>query len=183
MLMFMVKWEDTLRWFGQIIYWKNTEDWSARQKNQQNENRCINVLREEWILDTKDGGFPEVTRELKEWGIFLPNLRTGICSLVQLCWPRWHINLFVTSVTLELASFYSLWLDGSLNSGISATGGLFMAKPMRERKYITMMDPFQSRYGNVLSAFLALPALMSDMLWVACTLFSLGKSSVEHSGW
>lgn len=54
---------------------------------------------------------------------------------------------------------------------------------MRERKYITVMDPFQSRYGNVLSAFLVVPALIADVLWVACTLFSLGKSTSSLSVW
>lgn len=42
-----------------------------------------------------------------------------------------------------------------------------------------MMDPFQSSYGSVLSAFLVLPALMADVLWVACTLFSLGETRAK----
>lgn len=67
----------------------------------------------------------------------------------------------------------------SINSVIFSTGGLFFAKPMREKKYITMMDPLQSTYGNMLSAFLMLPALMADILWVAVTVFSLGKSSFK----
>lgn len=46
---------------------------------------------------------------------------------------------------------------------------------MRENKYVTMMDPFQQKYGNVLSSALILPALVADVLWVARTLVSLGK--------
>ncbi|KAM6971791.1 high affinity choline transporter 1-like [Aplochiton taeniatus] len=53
-------------------------------------------------------------------------------------------------------------------------GGFFFAKPMRENKYVTMMDPFQLKYGNVLSSALILPALVADVLWVARTLVSLG---------
>ncbi|KAG7270384.1 hypothetical protein CRUP_024704 [Coryphaenoides rupestris] len=53
-------------------------------------------------------------------------------------------------------------------------GGFFFAKPMRENKYLTMMDPFQIKYGNVLSSALILPALVADVLWVARTLVSLG---------
>ncbi|XP_062334097.1 high affinity choline transporter 1-like [Osmerus eperlanus] len=53
-------------------------------------------------------------------------------------------------------------------------GGFFFAKPMRENRYITMMDPFQQKYGNVLSSALILPALVADVLWVARTLVSLG---------
>ncbi|KAM4604277.1 high affinity choline transporter 1-like isoform 2-T3 [Polymixia lowei] len=53
-------------------------------------------------------------------------------------------------------------------------GGFFFAKPMRENKYVTMMDPFQLKYGNVLSSALIFPALVADVLWVARTLVSLG---------
>ncbi|CAL8331275.1 unnamed protein product [Merluccius merluccius] len=53
-------------------------------------------------------------------------------------------------------------------------GGFFFAKPMRENKYLTMMDPFQIKYGNVLSSALIFPALVADVLWVARTLVSLG---------
>lgn len=53
-------------------------------------------------------------------------------------------------------------------------GGFFFAKPMRENRYVTMMDPFQQKYGNVLSSALIFPALVADVLWVARTLVSLG---------
>lgn len=53
-------------------------------------------------------------------------------------------------------------------------GGFFFAKPMRENKYVTMMDPFQQKYGNVLATALIFPALVADVLWVARTLVSLG---------
>nr|XP_043883335.1 high-affinity choline transporter 1-like [Solea senegalensis] len=53
-------------------------------------------------------------------------------------------------------------------------GGLFFAKPMRDNKYVTMFDPFQKKYGNVLCGALVLPALLVDVLWVSCTLLSLG---------
>lgn len=50
-------------------------------------------------------------------------------------------------------------------------------KPMRENNYMTMMDPFQKKYGNILSSALILPALVADVLWVARTLVSLGGSN------
>lgn len=68
----------------------------------------------------------------------------------------------------------------------TALGGLFFAKPMRDQKYITMMDPFQRKYGNVLSGALVLPALLGDVLWVSCTLLGLGKltnPTCTSSGW
>lgn len=55
-------------------------------------------------------------------------------------------------------------------------GGLFFAKPMRSKRYVTMLDPFQHRYGNMFTAILLLPAMFSDVLWVACILAALGRS-------
>lgn len=65
-----------------------------------------------------------------------------------------------------------MWTERSLPI---APGGFFFAKPMRENNYVTMMDPFQQRYGNVLSSALIFPALVADVLWVARTLVSLGE--------
>ncbi|XP_026213467.1 high-affinity choline transporter 1-like [Anabas testudineus] len=55
-------------------------------------------------------------------------------------------------------------------------GGLFFAKTMRERKYVTMMDPFQIKYGNVVSGILSLALLLSDIIWVTGTLIGLGAT-------
>lgn len=40
--------------------------------------------------------------------------------------------------------------------------------------YMTMMDPFQIKYGNLLSGALVLPSILMDILWVATTLLGLG---------
>ncbi|KAM9803946.1 high-affinity choline transporter 1-like [Neosynchiropus ocellatus] len=53
-------------------------------------------------------------------------------------------------------------------------GGLFFAVPMRERKFVTMMDPFQIKYGNKMSALLSMAPLMSEIVWITSTLISLG---------
>ncbi|XP_033481092.2 high-affinity choline transporter 1-like [Epinephelus lanceolatus] len=55
-------------------------------------------------------------------------------------------------------------------------GGLFFAKPMRDKEYVTMMDPFQIKYGKILSGALVLPSLLMDVLWVTSTLLSLGST-------
>ncbi|CAJ1058501.1 high-affinity choline transporter 1-like [Xyrichtys novacula] len=55
-------------------------------------------------------------------------------------------------------------------------GGLFFAKTMRDRQYMTMMDPFQIRYGNVISGVLSVALVISDIVWVAGTLIGLGAT-------
>ncbi|XP_069045847.1 high-affinity choline transporter 1-like [Lepisosteus oculatus] len=68
-----------------------------------------------------------------------------------------------------------IWALGPLAYVINfVVGGIFFAKPMRSKQYVTMMDPFQQKYGNTLTSFLLIPAFIGDVLWVACVLSALG---------
>ncbi|XP_073338487.1 high-affinity choline transporter 1-like [Pagrus major] len=68
-----------------------------------------------------------------------------------------------------------IWAVMPLAATLAFTvGGLFFAEPMRERKYVTMMDPFCIKYGDRLSGFLSVAPLMSEIIWVTSTLISLG---------
>ncbi|XP_041636364.1 high affinity choline transporter 1-like isoform X2 [Cheilinus undulatus] len=53
-------------------------------------------------------------------------------------------------------------------------GALFFVTPIRSKNYVTLMDPFQEKYGNTVAAFLFIPALIGDILWIACILGALG---------
>ncbi|KAM7365673.1 hypothetical protein PAMP_016588 [Pampus punctatissimus] len=55
-------------------------------------------------------------------------------------------------------------------------GGLFFAKPMREKKYISMMDPFQRKYGKTLTGFLAVIPLICEVVWIPSLMISLGAT-------
>ncbi|XP_075899356.1 high-affinity choline transporter 1-like [Nelusetta ayraudi] len=69
------------------------------------------------------------------------------------------------------------WTVMSLAAMLSLIiGGLFFAKTMRSRKYVTMMDPFQIKYGKVISGILSLGLLLSDIIWVTTTLIGLGTT-------
>lgn len=56
-----------------------------------------------------------------------------------------------------------------------ASGGLFFAKPMRSKGYVTMLDPFQLLYGKRMGGLLFIPALMGEIFWSAAILSALGK--------
>ena len=45
---------------------------------------------------------------------------------------------------------------------------------MREKLYMTMFDPFQDRYGNVMVGLLYLAGMAGDVLWSASILVALG---------
>ncbi|XP_053735207.1 high-affinity choline transporter 1-like [Synchiropus splendidus] len=55
-------------------------------------------------------------------------------------------------------------------------GGIFYAKKMRERKYVTMMDPIQRQFGTAVSGVLSVALLVSDIFWVTSALIGLGTT-------
>lgn len=67
--------------------------------------------------------------------------------------------------SLCLSSWCSLFIPG----------GLFFAKPMRSRGYVTMLDPFQQLYGKRMGGLLFIPALMGEIFWSAAILSALGE--------
>lgn len=55
-------------------------------------------------------------------------------------------------------------------------GGLLFAKIMRQREYITMIDPFQERYGPRMGGLLYIPALLGEVFWSGAILSALGAT-------
>ncbi|KAM4607421.1 high-affinity choline transporter 1-like [Polymixia lowei] len=104
------------------------------------------------------------------------NLVVGIFTMTA----TWIGGGFVTGITesaytpsmglLEVA----IILGGTIASFIIC--GLFFAKPMRDRKYVTMMDPFQIKYGKVPTTVLSVMSVVVDTLWVPTTLIGLGTT-------
>ena len=45
---------------------------------------------------------------------------------------------------------------------------------MRENNYISMMDPFQIKYGKKLTAALAVVPVMAEIIWIPGLLIALG---------
>ncbi|KAI1893978.1 hypothetical protein AGOR_G00129220 [Albula goreensis] len=68
-----------------------------------------------------------------------------------------------------------IWAIGPIGYSLSLViGGLFFIKPMRGKNYVTIMDPFQEKYGDTLTGILLIPSLLADIFWVACILAALG---------
>ncbi|XP_029926918.1 high-affinity choline transporter 1-like [Myripristis murdjan] len=72
--------------------------------------------------------------------------------------------------TILLANRDINWVVGLF----TMTGGLCFAKPMRDRKYVTMLDPFQIKYGKVPAALLSLASVSAEIVWMSSTLLGLG---------
>ncbi|XP_076753581.1 high-affinity choline transporter 1 [Xylocopa sonorina] len=55
-------------------------------------------------------------------------------------------------------------------------GAVLFVRPMRKAEYVTMLDPFQERYGSGVGGLLFLTALCGDLFWCAAVLRALGSS-------
>ena len=47
---------------------------------------------------------------------------------------------------------------------------------MRRRKYVTMIDPFQDKYGVRVGGLMYIPALLGEIFWSAAILSALGAT-------
>lgn len=86
---------------------------------------------------------------------------TGVCKACE----------YVTGDCLHSVALYT---SSHCISNFS-TGGILFAKVMREQGYVTMLDPFQIKYGSRMGGLLFLPALMGELFWSAAILSALGK--------
>jgi len=55
-------------------------------------------------------------------------------------------------------------------------GGVLFAKRMREEGYVTMLDPFQLKYGQRVGGLMFIPALLGEVFWSAAILSALGAT-------
>ncbi|XP_033309945.1 high-affinity choline transporter 1-like isoform X2 [Bombus bifarius] len=61
-------------------------------------------------------------------------------------------------------------------------GAVLFVRPMRKAEHVTMLDPFQERYGAGVGGLLFLPALCGDLFWCAAVLRALGSSLAVVAG-
>ena len=47
---------------------------------------------------------------------------------------------------------------------------------MRRRRYVTMIDPFQDKYGVRVGGLMYIPALLGEIFWSAAILSALGAT-------
>lgn len=53
---------------------------------------------------------------------------------------------------------------------------------MRTEGYVTMLDPFQLKYGQRMGGLLYIPALLGEVFWTAAILGALGMISRPRLG-
>ncbi|XP_028846094.1 high-affinity choline transporter 1 [Denticeps clupeoides] len=82
-----------------------------------------------------------------------------------------------TAEYVYLPGYGLAWAQAPFGYALSlVVGGLFFAKPMRSKGYVTMLDPFQQIYGQRMGGLLFIPALMGEIFWSAAILSALGAT-------
>ncbi|XP_067673226.1 high-affinity choline transporter 1-like [Haliotis asinina] len=70
-----------------------------------------------------------------------------------------------------------VWCQAPFGYALSLIfGGLFFANKMRSEGYVTMLDPFQYKYGERMGGLLYVPALLGEVFWTAAILSALGAT-------
>ncbi|XP_067419634.1 high affinity choline transporter 1 [Emydura macquarii macquarii] len=82
-----------------------------------------------------------------------------------------------TAEAVYVPGYGLAWAQAPIGYSLSlVVGGLFFAKPMRSKGYVTMLDPFQQLYGKRMGGLLFIPALMGEMFWAAAIFSALGAT-------
>ncbi|XP_005149853.2 LOW QUALITY PROTEIN: high affinity choline transporter 1-like [Melopsittacus undulatus] len=82
-----------------------------------------------------------------------------------------------TAEIVYLPSKGLLWVQAPVGFALSLViGGCFFVNPMRSKNYVTVMDPLQETYGNVMGSLLFIPPLLGEVFWFAAILASLGAT-------
>ncbi|XP_009879541.1 PREDICTED: high affinity choline transporter 1-like [Charadrius vociferus] len=82
-----------------------------------------------------------------------------------------------TAEIVYLPSKGLLWVQAPVGFALSLViGGFVFVNPMRSKNYVTVMDPLQETYGNVMGSLLFIPPLLGEVFWFAAILASLGAT-------
>ncbi|XP_042695241.1 high affinity choline transporter 1-like isoform X2 [Centrocercus urophasianus] len=82
-----------------------------------------------------------------------------------------------TAEIVYLPSKGLLWVQAPVGFALSLLiGGFFFVNPMRSKNYMTVMDPLQEVYGNMMGSLLFIPPLLGEVFWFAAILASLGAT-------
>jgi high affinity choline transporter 7 len=89
----------------------------------------------------------------------------------------WVGGGFINGTAEYAATSGLVWVQAPWGYALSLLiGGLFFARTMRRRRYRTMLDPLEEKYGKKMTALLFLPALTGELFWTSAILVALGAT-------
>ncbi|TMS39126.1 hypothetical protein L596_005699 [Steinernema carpocapsae] len=119
--------------------------------------------------DVKDG---EQTEEVMLAGRNIGTL-VGIFTMTA----TWVGGAYINGTAEALYNGGLLGCQAPIGYALSLViGGVLFAKKMREEGYVTMLDPFQIKYGQRVGGLMFIPALLGEVFWSAAILSALGAT-------
>ncbi|XP_070540279.1 high-affinity choline transporter 1-like [Ptychodera flava] len=102
-------------------------------------------------------------------------LAVGIFTMTATWVGGGYIN--GTAEAVYTSGYGLLWAQAPWGYALSLVlGGILFAKQMRSQGYVTMLDPFQLKYGERMGGLLFIPALLGEVFWSAAILSALGAT-------
>jgi len=109
--------------------------------------------------------------------IMLAGRNIGLLVGIFTMTATWVGGAYINGTAEQVFSKGLLACQAPLGYAISlVVGGLLFARPMRDAGYVTMLDPFQRKYGQRMGGLLFIPALLGEVFWSAAILAALGAT-------
>ena len=109
--------------------------------------------------------------------IMLAGRNIGLLVGIFTMTATWVGGAYINGTAEQVFSTGLLTCQAPLGYAISLViGGLLFARPMRDAGYVTMLDPFQYKYGQRMGGLLFIPALLGEVFWSAAILAALGAT-------
>lgn len=103
----------------------------------------------------------------------------GVFTLIA----TWVGGAFVNGTAEAMFTKGLAWCQVPIGYSLSLLfGAALFVRPMRKAEHVTMLDPFQERYGASVGGLLFLPALCGDLFWCGAVLRALGSSLAVVAG-
>ncbi|RNA16032.1 High-affinity choline transporter 1 [Brachionus plicatilis] len=107
--------------------------------------------------------------------IMLAGRNIGLIVGIFTMTATWVGGGFINGAAEMVYSSGLIWCQAPLGYALSLVfGGFLFARKMRREGYVTMIDPFQRKYGERMGGLLFIPALLGEIFWTAAILSALG---------
>src|SRR3954453_16769644 len=109
--------------------------------------------------------------------MILAGRRLGLGVGVFTMTATWVDGGYVNGTAAQTYASGLLYVQGPWGYALSlVVGGLWFAPIMRRHGYLTLLDPFEQRFGSRAAALLYIPALTGEVFWTAAILTPLGTT-------
>lgn len=109
--------------------------------------------------------------------VMLAGRNIGLVVGIFTMTATWVGGGFINGTAESIYKSGLVWCQAPFGYALSLVfGGLFFANKMRTQGYVTMLDPFQQKYGGRMGGLLYIPALLGEVFWSAAILGALGAT-------